>query len=115
MGVGFVSLVLEGVVRWSSLFQKEKDVHIGRQRRDVNKKEPFVARASDCCDSAHEQPVSFMVELRLGKSCRLYFAKGKAPPENCDQSISTIIDFKHHNFKPALKKTTYIVAKSIRS
>lgn len=48
MGVGFVSLVLEGVVRWSSLFQKEKDVHIGRQRRDVNKKEPFVARASDC-------------------------------------------------------------------
>lgn len=63
MGVGFVSLVLEGVVRWSSLFQKEKDVHIGRQRRDINKKEPFVARASDCCDSAHEQPVSFMVEL----------------------------------------------------
>lgn len=80
MGVGFVSLVLEGVVRWSSLFQKEKDVHIGRQRRNVNKKEPFVVRASDCCDSAHEQPVSFMVELRLGKSCRLYFCQRESPP-----------------------------------
>lgn len=114
MGVGFVSLVLEGVVRWSSLFQKEKDVNIGRQRRDVNKKEPFVARVSDCCDLAHEQPRQFHGRTKARQELPPLFRQRESPPRELrpDNLNNNRLRTSQLQNTTALKETTYIVAKS---